>query len=227
MESKIKKSRLVWDLPVRLFHWLLVLAIAAQWYTGEQGDTWLEWHFYIGYFTLGLILFRVVWGFCGTRYALFSEFLVSPGKALKSLKDKSSQFIGHTPLGGYMTVLLLVVIFLQAMSGLFTSDEIFTDGPWRSVISGDYQELADWAHGNLFTVIQVAVALHIAAAFYYLIIKKQNLIRAMIDGKKSISKDKTITSSKLWLALLLLLLVTGVVLSLIYFAPEVQMDDYF
>ena len=227
MESKIKKTGLVWDLPVRLFHWLLVLAIAAQWYTGEQGDSWLEWHFYIGYFTLGLIFFRVIWGFCGTRYALFSEFLVSPVNALKSLKQEASRFIGHTPLGGYMAIFLMTVIFLQAFSGLFTSDEIFTDGPWRSVISGDYQELADWAHGNLFTVIQIAVALHIAAALYYLLIKKHNLIRAMFDGKKTVSEQQSITSSRLWLALIVLLVVAGFVVSLVYFAPEAAMDDYF
>lgn len=227
MVSNNKKSGLVWDLPVRLFHWLLVIAIAAQWYTGEQGDSWLEWHFYIGYFVLGLILFRIIWGLCGTRYALFSEFLVSPAKALKSLKQEVSTYIGHTPLGGYMALFLMTVILLQAVSGLFTSDEIFTDGPYRSILSSEYQDFADWAHGNLFTVIQVAVALHIAAALYYLLVKKHNLIRAMFDGKKQVSQQQSIESSKLWLACIVLAIVTAIMVSVVYFAPEVQVDDYF
>lgn len=220
------KPGLVWDLPVRLFHWLLAVAIGAQWYTGEQGGEWLVWHFYIGYFVLGLILFRIIWGFWGTRYARFSQFIVSPVGAFRYLKGQQPASPGHNPLGGYMVLLLLLIVFLQALSGLFTSDEIFTDGPWRSVLSHDYQDLADWIHGNLFTVIQAAVALHIFAALYYLIVKKLNLIRPMIDGKKLITEQQQINSSRLMTALVILLLVTAVVVSVVYFAPEVS-EDYF
>lgn len=226
MNSNNKKSLLVWDLPVRLFHWLLVLALAGLWFTGEQGDDWLTWHFYLGYFVLGLIIFRVLWGVFGTRYALFKHFIVSPIKAISSLKQQQDT-PGHTPLGGYMALLLMMAVLLQAVSGLFTSDEIFTDGPWRSVVGAEYQDLADWAHHNLFTLIQIAAAIHIAAAFYYLLFKKNNLIMAMINGKKMIDEEQRIASSKLWLALVMLLIAAAIIYILITLAPEASLDDYY
>lgn len=221
-----KQKQLVWDLPTRLFHWLLALSIGAQWFTGEQGNSWLEWHLYIGYFILGLIAFRIIWGFVGTRYARFSDFIVSPRTFVKYLKGELEESTGHPPLGGLMVLFFLVVILAQAVSGLFTTDDIFTDGPFRSLISGEMQELADWAHGNLFLLIQIAAAVHIAAAFYYLLVKKTNLIKPMLDGKKEIEAINSIASSKLLLAAVLIAIVASLIVLALYFAPAPVEDEY-
>ena len=221
------KRNLVWDFPTRVFHWLLALSVAAQWYTGEQGDDWLEWHFYIGYFVLSLLLFRIVWGFVGTRYARFSDFLVAPKTMLNYLKGKHPTSVGHPPLGGLMVLFFLGLLLVQGITGLFTTDEIFTDGPWRSVLSGDMQDLADWVHGNLFGVIQLAIFIHIAAAFYYLFFRKLNLITPMLHGYKNVSSDQGITDSK-WLKGLIILVAAVVVIALVvWLAPEAQEDDYY
>lgn len=221
-----KQKHLIWDLPTRLFHWLLAISIAAQWFTGEQGDKFLEWHFYIGYFILGLIIFRIIWGFVGTRYARFSDFMVTPGTLIKYLKGELEEQPGHPPLGGLMVLFFLVVILAQAVSGLFTTDDIFSDGPFRSAVSGEVQDLADWAHANLFLAIQIAAAVHIAAAFYYLLIKKSNLIKPMLDGKKLVLPHQKVASSKLFLALIIAVLVAGLIALALYLAPAPVEDDY-
>ena len=217
-------KKLVWDLPVRLFHWLLALAIGAQWYTGEQGEDWLTWHFYIGYFTLGLIVFRIVWGFTGTRYARFSQFFPTPQR-LKHYFTLQQATVGHPPLGGLMIIFMLTLLLLQAVSGLFTTDDIFTDGPWRSVASKELQDTADWLHANLFSIIQMAVALHVLAAFYYLLVKKRDLITPMLTGKKNTDNDQAIAGSNLPLALIIAATIAVATYFLIVSAPVV--DDYY
>ena len=142
----------------------------------------------------------------------------TPGLLILSLRLKSlkawfkgdiSNHVGHPPLGALMVVFLLIVVLAQGISGLFTTDDIFTDGPWRSALSSDMQDYADWIHGNFFTIIQVAAAIHIAAAFYYLLVKKTNLIKPMISGRKLVSESEGIKSSKLILALIVLLIVVS------------------
>ena len=221
------KKHLVWDLPTRLFHWILVILIAAQWFTAEQGDEYLSLHFYLGYATLSLIVFRIIWGLVGTRYALFSDFLVSPRQLLAYLAGKLPSTPGHPPLGGLMVVVLLITILLQALSGLVTSDEIFTDGPFRSLLSDEWQGRADWLHGNLFLVIQVAVTVHVGAAFYYLLFRKENLISAMFSGKKVITKEQAIPSSKVAMALIIVLLVIAALALALFYAPAPIDDEYY
>lgn len=220
------KKHLVWDLPTRLFHWLLAISIGAQWFTGEQGDSWLEWHFYIGYFILGLIVFRIVWGFIGPRYARFSDFLVTPGTLIEYLKGNLPDQPGHPPLGGLMVLFFLSVILAQAVSGLFTTDDIFSEGPFRSLISGEMQDIADWVHANLFLFIQIAAAVHILAAFYYMLIKKNNLIKPMLDGKKQVNADQGIDSSELLLAIAIVVIVTCLIALALYYAPAPVEDEY-
>ena len=226
-ETTPKSVHLVWDIPVRLFHWLLVLCIAAQWFTAEQGEDWLEWHFYIGYFTIGLIVYRIIWGFVGTRYAKFVDFIPSPKSLMAWLKGTSNDYVGHPPLGALMVLFLLLVILLQGISGLFTTDDIFTDGPWREVLSSQMQDYADWLHGNLFTLIQIAAAIHIGAAFYYLLVKKSNLISPLITGNKRVTADQGIPSSKLLTAVIVLAIVAVLIYLMVSLAPEPTVDDFY
>ena len=138
----------VWDLPVRLFHWVLVLLLVASFTTGKLGGNWLEWHFRSGYCILGLVLFRIVWGLVGSETARFSGFIKGPRRTLtyaRSLLSGNSDFhAGHNPMGGLMIVVMLALLLLQASTGLFTDDAIATRGPLADKAS---DTVVDWPAG--------------------------------------------------------------------------------
>ncbi|MBT0588083.1 cytochrome b/b6 domain-containing protein [Alteromonas oceanisediminis] len=198
-----KPNTLVWDIPTRLFHWLLVAGFAAQWLTAKILDNAIDWHFTIGYCLLALVLFRLCWGFVGTRYARFTAFIYSPGATwqyAKTVTDRhSTPHASHNPMGGWMVIVMLILIALQAVSGLFVSDDIFSDGPYRALADENVKEWMEFVHFNLFDVLLIIVALHIAAVLFYQFYKKNNLIGAMITGKKKVSSP-AIKSSRLLLA---------------------------
>lgn len=221
--SKFQKI-LIWDFPTRLFHWLLTLCIVAQWLTSELGGDLMDWHFVIGYFTLGLILFRLVWGFIGPKHARFNQFLVSPNKLIQYLKTlrrgNAPNYVGHNPIGGLIVPLIIVVIGLQVISGLFASDDVFYSGPYMASISAESQALMDWLHSQTFDVITVIIVIHILALLWHRFIAKHHLISAMFTGKKEAPKDQGIASSQVPLAILIVLLVGAIVLAIIALAPE-------
>ena len=171
----------IWDLPVRLFHWTLVLLIAFSWFTGEQGSDWLPWHFLSGYAILTLLLFRLAWGFFGSTYARFAHFLRGPQAILAYLRRPGTVF-GHNPVGGLMILALLVLLFVQVGTGLFADDDIMTQGPFGGWVSGRTRELLTTIHRINVNVILALIAVHVLAAFYYLTMKRENLIGAMIRG---------------------------------------------
>jgi cytochrome b len=201
------KKNLVWDIPVRLFHWLLVLSLFGQWLTTEVLDNFMDIHFYIGYFTLGLIIFRLFWGFFGTRYAKFSSFITGPKAIisyLQSLSSKQKVFTtGHNPLGGLLLPAVLILVGLQAISGLFTSDEIVTAGPYYDSASSTIQKWMQWLHHNIFDVLMGLVVIHLLAIAWYRWALKHDLITPMLTGQKVIEASKGITDSKLVRALIL------------------------
>lgn len=224
-----KKNKLIWDIPTRLFHWLLAIGFGLQWLTGEFLDDFIDWHFYIGYSMLGLVIFRIIWGFIGTQYAQFSQFLSSPRKALRYAKSlhtrQSPVYAGHNPLGGWVVMLMLLLIGLQAISGLFVTDEIFSEGPYYTAVNTSVKDVMAFVHFNLFNLLLVVVGLHITAVFVYQCYKKQNLISAMFNGKKRVT-DTAIHSSKILRALLVLALVAIAVYLLVALLPP-QSELYF
>src|SRR5262245_5960322 len=125
MANKSDRVR-VWDLPVRLFHWTLVVLLAVSYFTGKTGGAWMKLHFWSGYAILALVLFRIVWGFVGSTTARFSDFVKGPKASLIYLGDllrgHASWVIGHNPLGGAMVVLLLFAVLAQVSAGLFAAD---------------------------------------------------------------------------------------------------------
>ena len=183
----------VWDLPVRLFHWSLVLLVVSSFVTGKLGGTWLEGHFRSGYCILSLVLFRVVWGLAGSQTARFSDFVHGPARVLayaRSLMSGRSPFhAGHNPMGGLMIVLMLVLLLVQATTGLFADDDIAARGPLADKASGAIVSLFTTVHRININVILACVALHICAALFYLLVKKDNLIGPMITGSKSVPDD--------------------------------------
>lgn len=174
----------VWDLPVRVFHWVLVFAIGFLWYSGENADD-LERHMQIGTAVLALLLFRVVWGFVGSTTARFKSF-VRPFAALGHLKElKASKLqaeAGHNPLGGLMVLVLLTSLLVQVASGLYTSDEVFSEGPLYANASENLAELMASVHHLNFNLLLGLVVLHVCAIVFYLVVKKTNLVRPMFTG---------------------------------------------
>jgi cytochrome b len=183
----------VWDLPVRLFHWLLVLLVVFSFTTGKLGGDWMEWHMRSGFCILTLVLFRIVWGLAGSQTARFSDFIHGPKRVLsyaRSLLGGTVQFhAGHNPMGGLMIVLMLVLLLLQATTGLFADDDIGTRGPLADKVSGAVVSLCSTVHLININIILACVALHVCAALFYLTVKKDNLIKPMITGTKAIPDD--------------------------------------
>ncbi|MDY6943430.1 MAG: cytochrome b/b6 domain-containing protein [Pseudomonadota bacterium] len=183
---------LVWDLPVRLFHWSLVLLLVTAWVTAHLTLEAMYWHKLAGYAILSLILFRIVWGFAGSRHARFADFIRGPGAALRHLHQSSSAEdgghpIGHNPLGGYMVLLLMLLVLIQALTGLFASDQIMIDGPLVSRVSSDVSEWATRIHKININILIIASGVHIAAILFYLFKRSENLIRPMITGYKDVA----------------------------------------
>ena len=184
------KGRLVWDLPTRLFHWLFVLTICVQYATGEAGGEWLVWHFRTGYFMMGLLTFRIIWGFVGPTHARFSSFIKGPGSTLAYLRQiqqagqEAIHSVGHNPLGGLMVIAMIALLSAQVVTGLFSSDGLSYYGPYSATVSSDRSDqISDW-HGVLFYIILAAAVLHILAVLYYTFIKKSPLVPAMLHGRK-------------------------------------------
>lgn len=180
----------IWDLPVRVFHWLLVALIAFSWWSAEQHE--MEWHRWSGYGILGLIVFRVFWGFAGSRTARFSQFVRGPGKVLAYTgalaKRPHTQADGHNPLGGWSVIALLLTIAAMVTAGLFAVDvDGLESGPLADYISFDQGRAAAEFHELVFNVLTALIALHVAAIVFYLIWHRQNLIGAMITGRGRLS----------------------------------------
>ncbi|MFN4310471.1 MAG: cytochrome b/b6 domain-containing protein [Ferrovibrio sp.] len=176
----------VWDLPTRLFHWGLVALIVAMVATAWRGK--LDLHMTLGQIVLALVLFRLVWGFVGNRYARFGSFVAGPVAALRYLASlfsaQNERHVGHNPLGGYAVLAMLALLLLQAGTGLFTSDDIVTDGPLYSKVSGSTSALLSTIHRTSIWVLLSVIALHVCASLFYLLVKKDNLIGPMLTGRK-------------------------------------------
>jgi len=180
----------LWDFPTRAFHWLLVAAIAAAWFTGEQGGSWMIWHGRIGLFIIGLITFRLVWGFLGSTYSRFGHFVRGPGAIAEYLRGRW-QGNGHNPLGALSVLGLLALTALQAGSGLFASnDDIGFKGFLEPLISSRFSHYVTEFHEACFNGLLILIGLHVAAILFYTLVKKDNLVHPMISGRKTVEQGE-------------------------------------
>jgi cytochrome b len=195
------KKHLVWDIPVRLFHWLLVICLCGQWLTAKVLEDAMDIHFTIGYFAIGLIIFRLIWGFVGTKYARFNNFISGPKAMLSYLRSLTSKqksvTTGHNPVGGLLLPAVLILVGLQAISGLFTSDDIVSAGPYYDSANSTVQKCMQWLHHNIFDVLIALAVIHLFAIAWYRWALKHDLITPMITGQKVVDASKAITHSKL------------------------------
>jgi cytochrome b len=174
----------VWDVPTRAVHWLFVTCLAFSWWTAETDR--LEWHRWSGYTLLGLLLFRIYWGFAGGSTARFGNFVRGPRAVADYLRGTWAVVPGHNPLGALSVLALLGLLLLQVVLGLFAVDvDGIESGPLSLYVSFETgRACAEW-HETVFDVLLVLVSLHVVAVLYYLLVKRQNLIGAMITGRRA------------------------------------------
>lgn len=200
----------VWDLPTRLFHWLLVAFVATSFVTAEIGGNAMQIHEWSGFVILSLLIFRVGWGFFGSRTARFTDFVRGPKAVLSYagglLRKDSPPHFGHNPLGGWSIVAMLLTLFVQAGTGLFANDDILTEGPlysWVSKATSDFiTDIHQWNQG----VIVALVAIHLLAILFYFLVKRENLVRPMITGVRPWNGTVEEPTGRIWAAAVIALI---------------------
>jgi len=202
----------VWDAPVRLFHWLLVLLMAFQYFSAKMQGDWMTWHMRSGYAILALVLFRVLWGFAGSSTARFASFIAGPAACLQFAKRilarAPAPYASHNPLGGWMVVVLLLSLLVQAGTGLFANDDIATEGPLAQLVSKELSDRLSTLHYWNFNLLLALGGLHIGAVLYHWGVMKENLIGAMFTGVKLLPAEAAASGAAArfvnpWLALVL------------------------
>jgi len=188
--SDMKKIVRVWDLPIRLFHWLLLITIVLSFVTVKIGGNAMELHGLIGYCVLTLIIFRVCWGFMGSYHARFTNFIPSPMSLFDYLSGKTKAGLGHNPLGALSVLALLLSVGVQAVTGLFANDDIAFEGPFAKYVSNSTVGLLTSIHYANEWVLIALIALHLCAILYYQKFKSENLIKPMLLGDKEIDPSE-------------------------------------
>lgn len=174
----------VWDIPTRLFHWLLVILFAVQWWSGKAER--MDVHIAAGLAMLGLIVFRLLWGLFGGSTARFGHFVRGPGAVIAYLRGRRGPAVGHNPLGGWSVVLILLLFSVQIGLGLFASDEDYLDiGPLAHLVSFESARALAGNHEILFNILLGLTGLHIAAVLFYFLVRRDNLVMPMLGGTKA------------------------------------------
>lgn len=172
----------VWDLPTRLFHWAIVLLFGMSWWSAENGA--MDWHRLFGLLFLGLLLFRLIWGFIGGSTARFSSFLRSPRSVVAYMQSGGPIRAGHNPLGAYSVIALILMLVVQVTTGLFAVDvDGLESGYLSHLVSFDQGRLAAEIHEISFNALLALIGLHIGAILFYLVFRKRNLVGPMVTGK--------------------------------------------
>ena len=219
-DAESLRPQQVWDWPIRVFHWLLVLAVLTLFVTGKIGGNWLEWHRRAGFLVMGLVLFRVVWGFTGGYYARYANFVRGPKAVMEFIRGKTVRPAGHNPLGALSVLAMLSVIAFQVGTGMFANDDVMLEGPYAAMVG---KEMSDWLtklHKINSYVILCLVGLHISAIAYYYFRKKENLVLPMVTGGKVLPEDVPQSGHPAWIAPAVIAQVAALVYWLAYRLPQ-------
>ncbi|MAC32837.1 MAG: hydrogenase [Haliea sp.] len=215
--SAQERKAVLWDWPTRLFHWGVVICLPLAWWTAEEGQ--MNRHKWLGYTVLVLVVFRIFWGFLGSRHSRFADFLRGPRTVWAWLRGPAPDAPGHNPLGGWSVLVLLVLLLAQSVSGLFNTDDILFRGPFHYAASTELQgfmgELHEWA----FDALLVMIALHLAAVAWHQWGRGEPLIQAMLRGRSE-GRSGLQAPVPAWRALVLLALVGGALATAVALAPQ-------
>ena len=201
-----QKIRL-WDLPTRLFHWLLALSVTAALITAQIGGDVMDWHGRMGLLITGLVVFRLLWGVMGSTYARFTQFFPTPAR-LKAFQRGAWRGVGHNPLGALSVLALLGLLAFQIMSGLFSNDDISFVGPLFDLVGKDVSNRLTGLHKLVSNGIYLLIGLHLAAIAFYALVKKDNLVKPMVTGWKESEQGASATGGG-WVALIVSLCLAG------------------
>lgn len=212
--SGARKVR-IWDLPVRLFHWAVVLIVPAMWATHEYER--MDLHVLFGQILLGLILFRLIWGVMGSSTARFSGFVRGPRAVARYLAGRGRPVFGHNPLGGWSVLLMLLVLLTQIGLGLFAIDEdALYEGPLSHLVSYDNARILAHRHETFFTILLALIAVHVAAILYHRLFRRDDLITPMVTGRRAAGEDEAaMTPAPWWRFLLAAALAAGATLAIV------------
>lgn len=190
MSASLRKVR-VWDAPTRVFHWAVVILVIAAYVTWRLN--WMDWHTRCGYALLALAVFRVLWGFFGSDTARFACFLASPREAARHLshvlRRVPDRQAGHNPAGGWMVLLLVLLLLGETLSGLYVANDVADEGPLTELMPAAIANAITAIHWILWDALLAAVALHLLAILLYAAAKGHNLLRPMITGCKVLPTD--------------------------------------
>ncbi|MGB8414765.1 cytochrome b/b6 domain-containing protein [Paraburkholderia sp.] len=185
-QTQSSRLLLVWDVPTRLFHWLIVVLVAAAYATAKLN--WMDWHIRIGETLMALVLFRLLWGFFGSETARFKSFLRSPAAVRRHLRHlchrEPDQQVGHNPAGGWMVSLLLALLLGETLSGLYVNNDVADVGPLTQWVPAILANAITRLHAVLWDTLLVGIALHVLAIAGYAALKGHNLLRPMLTGRK-------------------------------------------
>ena len=207
----------IWDLPTRLFHWLLALCFVGLVITGNVGGNAMLWHFRLGYVVFSLLLFRLAWGLVGGHWSRWSSLPLSLTKLRRYLQGQSqaSDLAGHNPMGSWSVLALLFFLSLQVGTGLFSDDEITNMGPLSSLVSSAWVSAATSWHKHWGKLILISLVLtHLLAIAWYSWHKRQALVSAMWHGDKVLQEAVPVSIDQRrtrWMALALIALASGLV----------------
>lgn len=209
----------IWDLPVRLFHWLLVALIAFSWWSAKNDA--IELHLWSGYAILTLIIFRLLWGLVGSSTARWSSLFHSPRRIIDYLRNSDAwKAIGHSPLGALSVLAMLVVLKVQIATGLLNADDDgLENGALSHLVSEDAAEVAHDLHEDLFNVLLALIALHVAAILFYWL-RGKNLLGPMVSGHGELPEGaEPMRPGKWWMALACLVVAVALTRWVIAGAP--------
>ncbi len=212
----------VWDWPLRVFHWALVILIALQWASAEFHWISMEWHYTLGYVILGLIVFRLVWGFVGSTSARFAYFVRGPGVVIDylraTIKGTAERAVSHNPLGALSVLALIGTVLVQVVSGLFLREDDFY-APLAHLVTKQTRHFAHEVHEVGQQVLLILIGLHIVAIIYYAVFKKDPLVPAMVHGRKELPRDPALNFASAGKALVVIALCAAATWAFVRYAP--------
>lgn len=223
-------TRLVWDLPVRLTHWALVLCVAGSWATHYAGAQWAGWHARCGYAVLVLVAFRILWGFVGTRHARFATFVRGPGNWLAYVRSgEDAPAVGHNPLGALSVLAMLAVLLLQAATGLFANDQVAFSGPFFGWVSQGLSDRLTALHHRNANAVLALVVMHVGAIAWFALARRRRLVPAMVTGRRpagEVPPGEEIGGSQTARAALIVAVLAALLALAIRVAPEATLVPF-
>jgi len=218
-------TALVWDWPLRAFHWSLVVAVAGSFATHYAGIEWFDWHRRCGYAVAVLVGFRFAWGFVGPRYSRFSSFLRGPGAMIQHLRGRQPYpTAGHNPLGAVSVLAFLGSLAMQAGTGLYANDEIANAGPFYGWVTQATSNRLTRLHDLNSSILIALIAAHLVAIAWYDWRRQLGLVRAFWTGRKAAAEG--IRSSRGGLAIVMVIALVVALALAIRAAPEASVSFF-